>query len=64
MTDPTHIPRGFMCCECKHALRKCNQLDFTKMQVIGTFKDDGTREVRCNEFYKRTKDKEILIELN
>lgn len=58
MPDPTHIPRGFMCCECKHALRKCNQLDFTKMQVIGTFKDDGTKEVRCNEFDRKEKDDE------
>lgn len=52
MTSPTHIPRGFMCCECKHADRKCNQLDFTKMQVIGTFKDDGTKEVKCAEYIK------------
>lgn len=52
MPNPTHIPRGFMCCECKHALRKCNELDFTKMQVIGTFKDDGTKEVKCAEYIK------------
>jgi hypothetical protein len=44
-----------MCCECVHALRKCNQLDFTKMQVIGTFKDDGTKEVKCNEFTREEK---------
>lgn len=55
MPNPTHIPRGFMCCECKHADRKCNQLDFTKMQVIGVFKDDGTKEVKCIEFDKLTK---------
>lgn len=55
MPNPTHIPRGFMCCECKHALRKCNQLDFTKMQVIGTFKDDGTKEVKCVEFKREDK---------
>lgn len=55
MGNPTHIPRGFMCCECKHADRKCSQLDFTKMQVIGVFKDDGTKEVKCVEFDKLTK---------
>lgn len=50
MNNPTHIPRGFMCCECVHALRKCNQLVFAKMQVIGTFKGDNTKEVKCTEF--------------
>lgn len=58
MTNPQYIPRGFMCCECKHALRKCNQLDFTKMQVIGTFKACGTKEVRCDEFDRKEKDSE------
>lgn len=56
MNNPTYIPRGFMCCECKHALRKCNQLDFTKMQVIGTFKDN-MKEVKCIEFTREEKEK-------
>lgn len=55
MNNPTYIPRGFMCCECRHALRKCNQLDFTKMQVIGTFKECGTKEVKCIEFTREEK---------
>jgi hypothetical protein len=57
MPNPTHIPRGFMCCECVHALHKCNHLDFTKMQVIGTFKDDGTKEVKCTQFTKEMRGK-------
>lgn len=48
--DPSHIPRGFMCIGCEHKHRKCNHLDFTKMQVIGVFKDDGTKEVKCTDF--------------
>lgn len=46
------IPRGYMCIACEHKHRKCNHLDFTKMQVIGVFKDDGTREVKCTDFNK------------
>lgn len=46
------IPRGFMCMTCEHKYRKCNHLDFTKMQVIGVFKDDGTKEVKCTDFNK------------
>lgn len=45
------IPRGFMCCECKYALEKCNHLEFDKMPVIGKFKD-GYKEVKCNKFSK------------
>lgn len=56
MNNPTHIPRGFMCCECVRALSKCNQLVFAKMQVIGTFKGDNTKEVKCTEF---TREEEI-----
>lgn len=48
----THIPRGFMCCECKHALEDCSDIDFTQMKVIGTFKDDGLKEVKCSKFNK------------
>lgn len=48
----THIPRGFMCITCLHKYRKCNHLDFTKMQVIGVFKEDGIKEVRCSDFEK------------
>ncbi len=51
-SSPTHIPRGFMCITCEHLHRKCNHLDFTKMQVIGVFKDDGTKEVKCIDFIK------------
>ena len=58
MPDPTHIPRGFMCCTCTHSLRKCNHLNFTKMQVIGTFKDDGTKEVKCSDFTEKEKQSE------
>lgn len=50
--NPSYIPRGFMCITCEHKHRKCNHLDFTKMQVIGVFKDDGTREVKCTDFIK------------
>lgn len=50
--NPEFIPRGFMCMKCEHKHRKCNHLDFTKMQVIGVFKDDGTREVKCTDFIK------------
>ena len=50
--EATHIPRGFMCITCKHKLRKCNHLDFTKMQVIGIFKEDGTKEVKCSDYEK------------
>lgn len=48
-SSPSHIPRGFMCIGCEHVHRKCNHLDFTKMQVIGVFKDDGTKEVKCTD---------------
>lgn len=48
--NPSHIPRGYMCIECIHRDRKCNHLDFTKMKVIGVFKDD---EVRCTDYEKR-----------
>jgi hypothetical protein len=48
--NPTHIPRGFMCVGCEHKHRKCNHLDFTKMQVIGVYKDDGTKEVKCIDY--------------
>lgn len=51
----THIPRGFMCCVCEHALRNCSHLDFTKMQVIHTFKEDGVKEVKCSNY--KVKDK-------
>lgn len=51
--NPSHIPRGYMCIECIHRDRKCNHLDFTKMKVIGVFKDDGTKEVRCTDYEKR-----------
>lgn len=54
----THIPRGFMCIQCNHALRKCNHLDFTKMQVIGVFKEDGIKEVKCSDFKAKEKDNE------
>lgn len=54
----THIPRGFMCIQCEHALRKCDHLDFTKMQVIGVFKEDGIKEVKCSEFKAKEKDNE------
>ena len=50
---PTHVPRGFMCMCCKHVHRKCNHLDFTKMQVIGIFKDDGVKEVKCVDHVRR-----------
>lgn len=56
MEIPTHIPRGFICCECKYAHDKCNHLDFTKMKVIGTFKEDGIKEVKCSNFLKGNKD--------
>ena len=52
---PTHVPRGFMCIGCKHVHRKCNHLDFTKMQVIGIFKDDGTKEVKCTDYVEKEK---------
>ena len=51
--NPSHIPRGYMCITCEHKHRKCNHLDFTKMQVIGVFKDDGTKEVKCTEYVKK-----------
>ena len=51
--NPSHIPRGFMCITCEHKHRKCNHLDFTKMRVIGVFKDDGTREVKCTDYVKK-----------
>ena len=54
-TTPTHVPRGFMCIGCKHVHRKCNHLDFTKMQVIGIFKDDGTKEVKCTDYVEKEK---------
>lgn len=54
--NPTHIPRGFMCIKCEHKHRKCNHLDFTNMQVIGVFKDDGTREVKCTDFINKAPD--------
>ncbi len=54
----THIPRGFMCCECKYSLEDCSSLDFTQMKVIGTFKDDGVKEVRCSKFNKASKEEE------
>lgn len=47
---PSHIPRGFMCCGCEHKHRKCNHLDFTKMRVIGVYKDDGVKEVKCTDY--------------
>lgn len=47
---PSHIPRGFMCIGCKHKHRKCNHLDFTKMRVIGVYKDDCTKEVKCIDY--------------
>ena len=46
------IPRGFMCCNCKYALEKCNHLEFHKMKVIGKFKD-GYKEVKCNNFEEK-----------
>lgn len=46
------IPRGFMCCNCKYALDKCNHLEFHKMKVIGKFKD-GYKEVKCNNFEEK-----------
>lgn len=46
-----------MCCECKHALEKCNHLQFHKMQVIGKFKD-GYKEVKYSEFDKEGEDSE------
>ncbi|MNF50242.1 hypothetical protein D3C85_293090 [compost metagenome] len=52
MTKCTHIPRGYMCIECQHVHRKCNHLDFTKMQVIGVFKEDGLKEVKCTNYEK------------
>lgn len=57
MTLATHIPRGFMCCDCKYALDKCSHLDFTKMKVIGTFKEDGVKEVSCTQRIKVEKTK-------
>lgn len=54
----THIPRGYMCVKCEHALRKCNHLDFTKMKVIGFFKEDGIKEVRCSDFESKEKESE------
>lgn len=47
---PSHIPRGFMCIVCEHKHRKCNHLQFDRMKVIGIFKDDGTKEVKCTDF--------------
>ena len=52
---PTHVPRGFMCIGCEHIHRKCNHLDFTKMQVIGIFKDDGVKEVKCTDYVEKEK---------
>lgn len=52
MKDLTHIPKGFMCLTCIHLHRKCNHLEFTKMQVIKVYKEDGLKEVKCTDFVR------------
>lgn len=47
----THIPNGEMCIGCVHALRKCNHLDFTAMQVIDK-KDKQYPVVKCTDYKK------------
>lgn len=53
--DITHIPKGFMCLTCTHLHRKCNHLEFTKMQVIKVYKEDGLKEVKCTDFVREEK---------
>ena len=48
----THIPKGFMCLTCTHLHRKCNHLEFTKMQVIKVYKEDALKEVKCTDFVR------------
>ena len=57
-SNPSHIPKGFMCIGCVHVHRKCNHLDFTKMQVIKVWKDDGTKEVKCTDYVPKDKEEE------
>jgi hypothetical protein len=40
-----------MCIGCIHALRKCNHLDFTKLQVIDK-KDKQYPIVKCTDYKK------------
>jgi len=58
---PTHVPRGFMCIGCKHVHRKCNHLDFTKMQVIYVWKDDGVKEVKCVDYLQKNREQEQFL---
>lgn len=48
----THIPDGLMCCGCAHAARDCSSLPFESMRVIGAYKDDGVKRVRCTDYKK------------
>lgn len=56
------FPKGGMCGGCKHVVRDCSHLDFSKMPKIKVYKD-GSATVRCIEYIKREEigNEELLL---